>query len=285
MSYHSCCKQYTPISLLSLNQEDHSINREVTIFSLSNCHLKTYFDFTMLFCLVVRSAQPQPNQVQQHPPYQSNAIQQNSFYGTDINPQTQIWNPQCPSQASTSSFHHQSPVIVQQTQQGGVRLNQQQQQQQPIVPQQASSMPMPMVDVNNVIVKQEYPSTVPPIQSNVIQQLPSTLPQQLMSNTVVQSEKTQMRSLRSSNPIQSSDNPQIPVQAAFHSNSTPVNQYPVQQQQQSAALNVPNVINPSNTTIQSNTVFHQQQPLLQQIPQQRIVVQPNSVPANNQSNT
>lgn len=246
--------------------------KDLCLLPLRDLFLNVFF----FFGLVVRSAQPHLNQVQPHT-YQSNTIQQNSFYGSDINQQTPIWNPQCPSQASTSSFHQQSPVIVQQQMlPGSARLNQ---QQQPIVPQQTSSMPMPMVDVNNVIVKQEYPSAIPPMQSNAMQQFPSALPHQLMQTAVVQSE------IQTQNSVQSNDNPQNSVQAAFHSNNnpSPINQFPVQQQ--SAVLNVQNVMNPSNTTIQSNTVFHQQQQLMQQFSQQRIVVQPNSVPANNQSNT
>lgn len=212
-------------------------------------------------------------------------MQPNAFYSTESNQQPQIWNPQCPSQASTSSFHNQSPVILQPTQPVNARLNL---QQQHILPQHSSTMPMPMVDVNNVIVKQEYPSAVPPIQSNVVQyvQHPQTaLPHQLMQNAVGQQEKPLMRSLRSSNTVQSQpviqcvENQQMSVQAAYHPNTIPVNQFPVQQQ--SAVLNIQNLLSPSNPT-QPNTVFHQQQQP-QQL-QQRNVVQPNSVPANNQSN-
>lgn len=231
--------------------------------------------------LVARSTNPHQSQTQQNP-YQSNAMQPNAFYATESHQQSQIWNPQCPSQASTSSFHQQQPVIIQQAQPVAVRINQQQPLQSPqplqqhILPQQSSTMPMPMVDVNNVIVKQEYPSTIPPMQSNVMQymqQSPSALPHQLMQN----SEKPQMRSLRSS------DSQPMSVPPAYHSTPIPVNQYPVQQQ--SAVLNVPNIMSPSNMT-QSNTVFYQQQQ--QQQPQQqfqqRTVLQPNSVPATNQSN-
>lgn len=199
-------------------------------------------------------------------------MQPNAFYAAEGNQQPQIWNPQCPSQASTSSFHHQSPVIIQP---GNVpmRLSQQLQQQH-ISPQHSSSMPIPMLDVNNVIVKQEYPSTIPPMQSNVMQynmqQSPSTLPHHLMQNA---GEQPQMRSLRSSNTV-SSDNQPMPAQTVFHTSPIPINQFHMQQ---SAVLNVQNIMSPSNTTTQSNTVFHQQQ-------QQRNVMQPNSLPANNQSN-
>lgn len=215
-------------------------------------------------------------------------MQPNAFYSAESNnQQPQIWNPQCSSQASTSSFHQQSPVTIQQTQPSARQNQQQQQMQQHILPQQSSSMPMPMVDVNNVIVKQEYPSTIPPQQSNAmqyVQQSQAALPHQLMQNDVAQSEKSQMRSLRSSIavPTQPVDNQQ-PLQTAFHSNPLPVTQYPVQQQ--SSVLNMQNVMNPSNNTTQSNTVFHhQQQQQPQQFQQRNVVVQPNSVPANNQSN-